>query len=404
MMEILRSAFRIAGNGARALSAAAVLAVLAVQPAAAAEPYNINVILSLTGGASFLGKGEQQSLELLKKFVNKNGGINGSELNFTYFDDQSSPQTAVQMANQAIASHPAVILGPSIVAMCNAAGALMKNGPVMYCLSPGIHPPKGSYVFTASTSTYDLAKALMRYYRLKGWKNIAIMTSSDASGQDAERGLNEAAAMPENKDIKIVARAHFNPTDVSVAAQIETVKAAHPQAFIAWSTGAPIATIFKGIVQAGLDVPVGTTDGNMTHAQMKNYAAFLPKQLYIPSAMWSAYGQKLGVDPAVEKAQAAYYSEFKAAGAPIELPTAIGWNTGSIVVNALRKLGTNATAAQLRDYLENLSGFAGIDGVHDFKASPQRGLDLNDALVTRWDPAKDTWVPVSKATGIPIGQ
>ncbi len=341
---------------------------------------------------------------MLQKSVNKTGGIQGRDLHFTYFDDQSSPQTAVQMANQALASHPAVVIGPSIVAMCNAAGALMKNGPVMYCLSPGIHPPKGSYVFTAGTSTHDLGIALIRYFRMKGWKDIAIMTSSDATGQDAERGLDEAASLPENKDVKIVARAHFNPTDVSVAAQIENVKGANPQAFIAWTTGAPIATIFKGIVQAGLDVPVGTTDGNMTHAQMKNYAAFLPRQLYIPSALWPAYGQNLGLDPAVEKAQEAFYNELKAAGQQAELPATQAWNSGVIVVNALRKLGPGATATQLRDYLQNLSGFAGIDGMHDFKTSPQRGLDVSDALVTLWTPAKDTWVPVSKPGGTPIGQ
>ncbi len=366
-----------------------------------ADPYKIDVITSLTGGASFLGKGEQQSLQLLQKSVNANGGIGGRPLELTFYDDQSSPQTAVQLASQIKAKNPALILGPSIVAMCNAAGALMKDGPVMYCLSPGIHPPKGSFVFTSSTSTYDLAKALMRYFRLKGWKNIAIMTSSDASGQDAERGLNEAAAMPENKEIKIVARAHFNITDVSVAAQIENVKAAQPQAFIAWSTGAPIATIFKGIAQAGLDVPTATTDGNMTYAQMKNYADFLPKQLYFAAAMWAGYEQMQGLPAAVEKQNQEFYAQYKAIGQAPDLPASIAWNTGLIVVDALRKLGPNVTAVQLRDYLGSLKGFAGIDGMHDFAASPQRGLDLTDVVVTRWDPAKHVWVPLSKPGGEP---
>jgi branched-chain amino acid transport system substrate-binding protein len=385
-----------------AAAALALCTALAGAPAAAADPYKINVITSLTGGASFLGKGEQQSLQLLQKSVNKTGGINGQPLELVFFDDQSSPQTAVQLASQIKAQNPVVILGPSIVAMCNAAGPLMKEGPVMYCLSPGIHPPKGSFVFTSSASTYDLAKALMRHFRLKGWKNVAIMTSSDASGQDAERGLNEAAAMPENKDIKIVARAHFNITDVSVAAQIENVKAANPQAFIAWSTGAPIATIFKGIVQAGLDVPTATTDGNMTYAQMKNYADFLPKQLYIASAMWAGYGQMKGIDPSVEAQQKAFYEEYKAIGAKPDLPASIAWNSGLIVVDALRKLGPKVTAAQLRDHIANLKGFAGIDGVHDFSASPQRGLDLKDVVVTRWEPAKNVWVPVSQPGGAPL--
>ena len=381
---------------------AVLCAGLCALPALAADPYKIDVITSLTGGASFLGKGEQQSLQLLQKSVNKTGGINGRPLELTFYDDQSSPQTAVQLASQLKAKNPAVILGPSIVAMCNAAGALMKDGPVMYCLSPGIHPPKGSFVFTSSTSTYDLAKALMRHFRLKGWKNIAIMTSSDASGQDAERGLNEAAAMAENKDIKIVARAHFNITDVSVAAQIENVKAANPQAFIAWSTGAPIATIFKGIVQAGLDVPTATTDGNMTYAQMKNYHDFLPKQLYIASALWAAYGQVKGLHPALDAPQKAFYEEYAAIGQKPDLPASIAWNGALVVVEALRKLGPDATAVKLRDYIANMKGFAAVDGMMDFPASPQRGLDLNDVVVTRWDPAKNTWVAQSKPGGEPL--
>jgi len=369
--------------------------------AGAADPYKIDVITSLTGGASFLGKGEQQAMQLLEKSVNKSGGINGQPVEFTFYDDQSSPQVAVQLGSQLKAKNPAVILGPSIVAMCNAAGPLMGNGPVMYCLSPGIHPAKGSYVFTSSTSTYDLAKALMRYFRSQGWKNIAIMTSSDASGQDAERGLNEAAAMPENKDLKIVARAHFNITDVSVAAQIENVKAANPQAFIAWSTGAPIATVFKGIVQAGLDVPTATTDGNMTYAQMKNYADFLPKQLYIASAAWAGYGyQKL--DPKLESVIKEFYDQYAAIGQKPDLPASIGWNSALIVVDALKKLGPKAKAEQLRDYLVNLKGVPSIDGILDFPASPQRGLGLQDVVVTRWDPAKHTWVAVSQPGGQPL--
>jgi branched-chain amino acid transport system substrate-binding protein len=378
-----------------------VAALLATGGARAAEPYKIDVIISLTGGASFLGKGEQQSLEFLKRSVNKTGGIQGRDLEFVYHDDQSSPQTAVQLVTQIMAAGPPVILGPSLVALCNAAGALMSNGPVMYCLSPGIHPPKGSFVFTSSASTYDLAKALMRYFRHQGWTSIAIMTSSDATGQDAERGLNEAAAMPENQSLKIVTRMHFNITDVSVAAQIETVKAAKPQAFIAWSTGAPIATIFKGIVQAGLDVPTATTDGNMTYAQMKNYADFLPKQLYIASAQWAAYGMP-GISPNVAKAQDAFYGEYKAAGLKPDLPASLAWNTGLIVVDSLRALGPKVTAVQLRDHLQNLKDFAGIDGVHDFVASPQRGLDLSHVVVTRWDPGQGTWIPLSKPGGEPL--
>jgi branched-chain amino acid transport system substrate-binding protein len=390
--------------------AAIVLSLVIVLPlglqgaAAPANAYDINVILPLTGGASFLGKEEQKALQLAEPSINKAGGIHGQPLHFIFYDDQSNPQTGVQLTNRVVASKPAVILGSSLVAICNAMAPLMQNGPAMYCFSPGIHPPKGSYVFTSSISTLDLADALLRYFRLKGWTRVAFMTSADATGQDAERGLNEVAGRPENKDITVVERAHFNTTDVSVAAQIEHIKAANPQALIAWSTGTPIATVFKGIVQAGLDVPVGTTNGNMTYAQMTQYAAFLPKQLYIPAAEWVPHEGMITLDPAVEQAQQQFFDIFKAANAKPDIAATLAWDPAMIVIDALRHLGADATPEKVRDYIANLKGFAGINGVYDFAKNPQRGLDVQGAIITLWSPTRQTWELVSKPTGIPLGK
>ena len=390
----------------RAHSTLATLAALCLSclpcTAEAAEPLVVNAILPLSGGGSFLGNAEQRSLELAAALANRDGGINGRPLRFVFHDDQSSPQTAVQLATGIVAQHPPLIVGPSIVAMCNATAPLMRNGPVQYCLSPGIHPPAGSYTFTASVSTFDLANALIRYFRLKGWTRIALMTSTDASGQDAERGLNQITALPENQDVTVVERAHFNPTDVSVAAQIENIKAAQPQALIAWSTGAPIGTILKAIAQAGLDVPVGTTDGNMTYAQMTQYAAFLPKQLYIPAAEWSTHGSAAKRDPAVVAAQERFDAAYKAAGITPDVAAALAWDPAMIVIDALRKLGPATTAAQLRDYIGHLKGYAGVNGIYDFTQTAQRGLDVSDAVVTLWDAEKKVWTPVSQPAGAPL--
>jgi branched-chain amino acid transport system substrate-binding protein len=376
----------------------------AVVPARADEPYKINAILPLTGQASFLGKEEQVTLQIAEKYVNRTGGIKGRPVQFVFYDDTSNPQVAVQLVRQVSAEKPAVILGSSLVAVCNAMAPLMSQGPVDYCFSPGVHPAAGSYAFSASVSTHDLQKALFRYFREKGWKRIAIMTSSDATGQDAERGIDETLGQPEYKDagLTLVERAHFNTTDVSVAAQIETVKAANPDAFVAWSTGTPIATIFKGILQAGLDVPTATTDGNMTFAQMTNYADFLPKQLYIPAAEWPPHEGLAKLDPAIETAQQDFYAEFKAAGVEPDVAASLAWGPAMLVTQALRQLGTDATATQIRDYLASLKGSPGIDGFFDFPATPQRGLDDRNAVVTRWEPAKHAWVVLSEPGGMPL--
>jgi branched-chain amino acid transport system substrate-binding protein len=379
------------------------IVALAFQGAALpAYAYDINVILPLTGGASFLGKEEQKALQLAEPLINKAGGIQGQPVHFIVYDDGSNPQTGVQLANKAIAAKPAVVLGSSLVGICNAMAPLMQDGPAMYCFSPGIHPPAGSYVFTSSVSTLDLTDAIIRYFRLKGWTKLAFMTSADATGQDAEHGLDEAVARPENKDITVVDRAHFNITDVSVAAQMEHIRAAGPQALIAWTTGTPIATVFKGAIQAGLDIPIATTSGNMTYAQMAQYAAFLPKQLYLPSSQWVQHEGVITLDPAVEAAQKVFFDIYNAANAKPDLGATLAWDPTMIVIDALQHLGPNATAQQVRDYIGGLKGFAGINGVYDFPKVPQRGIDVQAAVITLWNPTAQTWQLVSKPTGIPL--
>jgi branched-chain amino acid transport system substrate-binding protein len=392
-------------SGAIAVLALA-LAALSAAPALSADNLEIHAIMPLTGGGSFLGQGEQQSLQSVEKLVNASGGINGTPVHFVFQDDQSSPQVAVQLTNELIANHPPVMLGSSLVAMCSAIGPIVQaSGPVEYCFSPGIHPDKGSYTFTSSVSTLDLANAVIRYFRLKGWTKLALMFSTDASGQDAERGLKSVLDLPENTAMSVVQIAHFATTDVNVAAQLENVKAANPQAFIAWSTGAPIATIFRGMIQAGLDVPTATTDGNMTRAQMTQYEAFLPKQLYFPAAEWVvANDPKFPMEAAVADKQRAFYAAFKDAGTTPDIASELAWDPALILVDALKKLGPKATAQQIRDYLVALKGYAGINGIYDFEKVPQRGLDVSNAVVTRWNSAAKTWQVVSKATGIPLEQ
>lgn len=373
----------------------------AISAASAAEPYTVPAVMSLTGQGAFVGKGERQALQLAEKVANAAGGIKGRPLQFVFQDDQTNPQVAVQLASDVLGQKPQAMVGGSIVATCRAIAPLVKAGPVDYCLSPGIHPDNGDYVFSGSVSTLDLATALVRYFRLKGWTRIGLMFSSDATGQDAENGLKSVLALPDNKDMQIVATAHFNATDVSVSAQIETVKAANPQCFIAWSTGTPIATIFRGIRDQGLDVAVGTTDGNMTYAQMAQYADFLPRQLYIPAAQWVVRDAKL-LPPDVAKQHAVFYQAYEDAGAKPDVAAELGWEPGMILIHALQTLGPDASSAQLRAFIAKLQNFAGADGVYDFVKSPQRGLDVADTVVTRWSSEAKTWQVVSKPTGVPL--
>src|SRR5580698_5912897 len=66
-----------------AAAAIAALSLAIVAPAArAADPYEIDVILPLTGSTAFVGATQQTAIKAVQDYVNKNGGIDGRPVSF----------------------------------------------------------------------------------------------------------------------------------------------------------------------------------------------------------------------------------------------------------------------------------------------------------------------------------
>jgi branched-chain amino acid transport system substrate-binding protein len=390
----------------RRLLAAPVLAALLALPftpvpAVAADTLDINVILSLTGPGSFLGKNEQTALTVVEQNVNKSGGVLGKPIHFVVADDQSQPQVDVQLASALIAQGVPIIMGPSLTGGCNAIDALLKpDGPLLYCLTAGAHPAKGGYAFTYGVSTRDLIAVTMRYFHDKGWKKIALITSTDASGQDGEAGVDEALKRPEFADLTLVAREHYAVADQTVDAQITRIKASGAQALLAWGTGSPIGTVFRSIGNIGLDLPVAVSASNLIYPQMKQFAAILPPQ-FMSAGLPAVALDSIPPGP-LHNAVRDYTDGITAFGQHPDVAQAIGWDPALILIGAYKKLGASATAAQFRDYLSGLHGFAGANGVYDFRDGSQRGLSEANGIMVRWDAGKDTWVAISKFGGEPL--
>jgi branched-chain amino acid transport system substrate-binding protein len=382
------------------LVALALLAPSAVEAPASAQgaPFEINTILALTGPAAFIGGSEQKSLQILETLTNKAGGIKGRPIKFVIVDDQSNPAVSVQLTNALIAKKAPVILGPSFTATCLADGPLLaKSGPVDYCFSPSISPAAGSFQYSSTVSTRDDARALAHFYRDNGWTKVALMTTTDASGQQFEQYFDEALAMPENSSLKLVAREHWAGTDLNITAQAERIKASGAQAMIGWSAGTATGTLLHGLHDTGVDIPVACGNGNMIPEQLAGYATFLPKNLLFPGR------RSLVLDPAAPKAlhavQVTYFDAFKAAGVGTNLATTLDWDPAMLVIDAYKKLGTDATAAQINDYIQHTKGWVGINGTYDYTDGSQRGIGIDGVVIDRWDAAKGDFVVISKPGG-----
>jgi branched-chain amino acid transport system substrate-binding protein len=369
--------------------------------AATPDPLELNAILSLTGTAAESGREEAESLHVVETVVNNHGGIRGRPVKMVIADDGSSPQQAVQLMNEMIAKKAQVVFGSTVTGTCSAMMPLVQaNGPVMYCFAPGLNPTAGGYAFTASVNAYNLVKMVANYARVRNWTKIALLMVTDATGQELDRQFATVMSEPENKNVTVVAHEHFSAADISVTAQVSRIKALNPQMLVIWSIGTPFGTALRGVHDVGLNVPIMASAGDMTYAQMTQYAPYLTNDTYFPATA-AAIPAGMAEKGPVREAQETFFKAVAAAGIHASFPHNLAWDPAMLVVKALRDIGPNATAQQIRDYIEHVHGLVGIDGTYDFGDGNQRGVALNAARLYRWDAAKKDFVQVARGNGKP---
>jgi branched-chain amino acid transport system substrate-binding protein len=365
---------------------------------AAAEPVEVYAIMATTGVAGFFGSAEARALDVVEKVVNASGGIKGRPVKFVVLDDQSNPQVTVQLMNQLVAKNVPAVLGPSVPQSCFAAGPIAERSRIVeMCLNPAGRPTLGGYQFVPFPNSVDVAAATLRYFVNHGLTRVALMNATDGSGQDATQAFKTALQLPEFRGITKVAEESYAPTDVSVSAQVTRIKAAGAQAVVSWNAGLPLGTVLRSMNDAGLDIPVVTSGGNMTYAQMQQYASFLPKDLLFGGMLAWVPGD-VGPGPLRDQ-QMAYVAALRAEGLRSEAGYAGVWDPAFLLVDALRHLGPDATSDQIRAWLGQLHGWTGTDGVFDFHSYPQRGVGIDTVLIMRWDPAAKAFVAASKRGG-----
>ena len=112
-----------------------------------------------------------------------------------------------------------------------------------------------------------------------------------------------------------------------------------------WTTGTPFGTVLRGIHDVGYDGPVTAGNGNMAFAQLSQYTAFLPKELYFPGRR--ALSETGTLPGPVRDAQAVYFKAFASIGVKPDFASNIAWDPTMIVVGALQQLGPDASGSAI---------------------------------------------------------
>ncbi|HZC41887.1 MAG TPA: ABC transporter substrate-binding protein, partial [Streptosporangiaceae bacterium] len=229
----------------------------------------------------------------------------------------------------------------------------------------------------------------------------AAITSTDSSGQDGWENIQKAVA-GSGGAVTINSHQQFDPTAVSVTTQLSKIKASKPQAVMIWTTGTPLGTVLKGMQQLGMgSLPTMTTNGNASTAELQRLSGELPSQLFFPGAPFEVGAG--GLTGQEKNSVQAFYTAMRAAGEKVPSEgNALPWDPALMLVNALKKLGTGASAAQLHTYVSSLTSFGGINGSYNFASASNadnRGLSLSSVYVVKWDQSAGHWVKASGPAG-----
>ena len=237
-----------------------------------------------------------------------------------------------------------------------------------------------------------------RFLRENGWDRIALLVGTDATGRLAEPEFVTVAGLSENRDTQLVTVEHFNPTDVTIAAQVARIRAANAQAVIIWVNGSPFGTALRSMKDAGMQLPVVAVTGNLSYTELHSFADTLPNQLYFTWTAVLASDQPIPNGP-LKAAQTAYSQTFKKIGVKPEYNQAAAWDTGVVAIAALRAVGTDASPDAIRAYVNALHDLPGVQAMYDFRNGDMRGVPTDAARMLQWDKAKETCYVVSGPGG-----
>jgi branched-chain amino acid transport system substrate-binding protein len=215
---------------------AAVCGVPVAPAGAAGDTILFGSAVSLTGSLTKEGHLTQEGYELWKTYVNSHGGLKvGSKsykVDIKYYDDESKPNTAAQLASRLIdQDHVDFLLGPygsgtsftvAGIAERTKVPMVEGNGAAEKIFNQGFH-----YTFgILSPAKRYLEGILEMALTLKPRpQTVAVSASSDAFSLEVQQGVVDYANL---HHLKVVYANKYpeNPTDVSSV--ISAIKAANP--------------------------------------------------------------------------------------------------------------------------------------------------------------------------------
>jgi branched-chain amino acid transport system substrate-binding protein len=345
----------------------------------ATEPYKIGAVLSISGGASFLGNPEKKTLEMLVDKLNSKGGINGQPIQLIIRDSKSSPAIAAEAVKRlATEDNVLAIIGPSTsgATIESLPLSLKYEIPIISCAASHkivqhrFTRRPYSWVFKTAQSDSMAVEAIYAFMQSKNIKRIGVISIKSGYGLS---GLAELTRLAMKYGIEIVANEKYQAKEKDFTSVLKKIKRANPQAIVNWSIGPTQVSVVRAWKDLGMNKTLLFQShgfGSLKNVQLAGGAAegvFLPLgAVNIANILPDSHPQKK-VTMQYTKSFRDRYKE------PVNSFGGHAWDAFTMLVNALEKAGSDKN--KIREEIENTKEFVGQGGVFNMSLSDHSGLD-----------------------------
>ena len=242
-----------------AVAAVACSALAAAEPGVTDSTITLGMSSPFTGPNGVYGVDMRQVIQAYFAQVNKGGGVNGRKIDLVALDDGYETDRTVANTKTLIGdkrvfallafygSSPTTeamntVFGPArvpLVGTISGAGTLRE---------PVAKNPNSHYMFNVRASYADETEAIINQLVSLGLKNIAVFYQNDGFGKS---GLEGVTASLKKHNLAPSAVATVERNSVDVAAAVDTIAKAKPQAVVMVTLYKPTAAFVQAMKKAG---------------------------------------------------------------------------------------------------------------------------------------------------------
>ena len=326
-----------------------------MMPEPRSNTIRIGAFLSLTGATAAYGVSASNAIKLAADEVNRNGGIDGKQIEIEIEDDHSNTQEVPDIVNHLIKEHKVhALLAEPVSTRAMLAAPIAQQNQIVMISSASVKPEltmQGDYIFRACfiSSTEGDAIAKFASDHLKA-KKAAIVLDDKNDYAVVLAGFFAASFNKSGGQIVSEQKYEANATDLST--QMYAIKSAAPDIVFApgFYTTAPV--IAREVKRAGIKTTLIGSDGwdspNLLDAGSEPFEG-----VYFANHFWSGSD-----DPLVTKFVADYRAKY---GVGPDAGAATAYDAARMLFDAFKRAKSTESAA-VRNALAQTKDFSGVTG------------------------------------------